>query len=166
MECLLFQNREGVLCVNPCLLPALSYTNSTESLRHKPGKHLIHLTQTDPFTYLFYWKKTLLEPVALFTKVSAIRSFCLFFRWLKRRRAVRSAPIRACRRDWTEHRRRSPLCRPPSLREPLTTSSSTTSSWTRLHRPRPWRKRWAFHHCNVSCTMAFEFWLPWQTSFC
>lgn len=30
------ENREGVLCVNPCLLPALSYTNITESLRHKP----------------------------------------------------------------------------------------------------------------------------------
>ncbi|XP_056329051.1 coiled-coil domain-containing protein 18 [Danio aesculapii] len=32
------ENREGVLCVNPCLLPALSYTNTTESLRHNSGE--------------------------------------------------------------------------------------------------------------------------------
>lgn len=39
----MFQNRDGSLCVNPCLLSAQS-TSTTESLKHKPGEHLTHST--------------------------------------------------------------------------------------------------------------------------
>ncbi|KAA0719027.1 Coiled-coil domain-containing protein 18 [Triplophysa tibetana] len=32
------ENRDGALCVNPCLLPSFSYTSTTESLKQKSGE--------------------------------------------------------------------------------------------------------------------------------
>ncbi|KAI4894106.1 hypothetical protein NFI96_020168, partial [Prochilodus magdalenae] len=32
------ENREGSLCMNPCLLPSLTYTATTEHLKHNPGE--------------------------------------------------------------------------------------------------------------------------------